>query len=299
LNRISLEFHDPLVMALMFECLKNHREIKIVTVKNKFKLKAGKAKFEQPPDLHVNVDIGDGWLCEVQFLFRDILLIKKELHKFYDVNRATSEMDVAGPLFSQLPEVKSEAGVAATGAAAAQEGKLDAALAQKVKKYKEKYEAFKKASAVSLAEKDAALAEKDTALAKKDAALSEKESALTAALAEKDAALAELDASKVRTLLEQSKVKELQAELERCRGELRKDAKPGGALPPPPPPPGETALYSWEVLKEGCPQGVDPKHKELALQPEQFKEALGVEKEDWAGMPEWKKQQQKKAAGLF
>jgi DNA repair exonuclease SbcCD ATPase subunit len=239
------------------------------------------------------------------------LLIKKELHKFYDVNRATSEMDVAGPLFSQLPEVKSEAGVAATGAAAAQEGKLDAALAQKVGEY----EAFKKASAVSLAEKDAALAEKDTALAKKDAALSEKESALTAALAEKDAALAaalaekdaalaaalaekdaalaaalaslaekdsslaEKDASKVRTGTLLDKVKELQAELERCRGELRKDAKPGGALPPPPPPPGETALYSWEVLKEGCPQGVDPKHKELALQPEQFKEALGVEKE--------------------
>jgi DNA repair exonuclease SbcCD ATPase subunit len=248
------------------------------------------------------------------------LLIKKELHKFYDVNRATSEMDVAGPLFSQLPEVKSEAGVAATGAAAAQEGKLDAALAQKVGEY----EAFKKASAVSLAEKDAALAEKDTALAKKDAALSEKESALTAALAEKDAALAaalaekdaalaaalaslaekdsslaEKDASKVRTGTLLDKVKELQAELERCRGELRKDAKPGGALPPPPPPPGETALYSWEVLKEGCPQGVDPKHKELALQPEQFKEALGVEKEDWAGMPKWKKQQQKKAAGLF
>ena len=66
LNRISLEFHDPLVMALMFECLKNHKTIKIVTVKNKFKLKAGKTKFEQPPDLHVNVDIGDGWLCEVQ-----------------------------------------------------------------------------------------------------------------------------------------------------------------------------------------------------------------------------------------
>lgn len=107
----------------------------------------------------------------------------------------------------------------------------------------------------------------------------------------------------------ETKVKELQAELEKCRGELdackaelaesRKDAKPGSALPPPPPPPGETALYSWEVLKEGCPQGVDPKHKELALRPEEYKQALGVEKQDWAGMAEWKKQRQKKAAGLF
>ncbi|GMI19831.1 hypothetical protein TeGR_g6542, partial [Tetraparma gracilis] len=194
LNRISLEFHDPLVMALMFECLKNHKTVKIVTVKNKFKLKAGKAKFEQPPDLHVNVDIGDGWLCEVQFLFRDILLIKKELHKFYDVNRATSEMDVAGPLFSQLPEDKPEADDLATGAVAAQEGELDAALAQKVGEF----EAFKKASAAALAEKDAALAEKDAALAEKDSALAVKD----AALAEKDAALSEKDAALAAALSE-------------------------------------------------------------------------------------------------
>jgi hypothetical protein len=250
LNRISLEFHDPLVMALMFECLKNHKTVKIVTVKNKFKLKAGKAKFEQPPDLHVNVDIGDGWLCEVQvrrmceraacaneprvrplrpqgwfggfpptttsrdplppptppsntpplpqFLFRDILLIKKELHKFYDVNRATSEMDVAGPLFSQLPEDKPEADDLATGAVAAQEGELDAALAQKVGEF----EAFKKASAAALAEKDAALAEKDAALAEKDSALAVKD----AALAEKDAALSEKDAALAAALSEKDTV---------------------------------------------------------------------------------------------
>ncbi|GMI13523.1 hypothetical protein TrVE_jg11291 [Triparma verrucosa] len=35
-------------------------------------------------------------------LFRDILLIKKELHKFYDVNRADGPFVVAGKLFKSL-----------------------------------------------------------------------------------------------------------------------------------------------------------------------------------------------------
>ncbi|GMI16080.1 hypothetical protein TrLO_g1440 [Triparma laevis f. longispina] len=35
-------------------------------------------------------------------IFRDILLIKKELHKFYDVNRADGPFVVAGKLFNSL-----------------------------------------------------------------------------------------------------------------------------------------------------------------------------------------------------
>ena len=37
-------------------------------------------------------------------LFRDILLIKKELHKFYDVNRADGPFVVAGKLFKSLED---------------------------------------------------------------------------------------------------------------------------------------------------------------------------------------------------
>ncbi|GMI02697.1 hypothetical protein TrLO_g6859 [Triparma laevis f. longispina] len=58
--------------------------------------------FKEPPNLHMNLDIKDGWLCEVQMLFRDILLIKKELHKFYDVSRADGPFVVAGKLFKSL-----------------------------------------------------------------------------------------------------------------------------------------------------------------------------------------------------
>ena len=59
----------------------------------------------------MNLDIRDGWLCEVQMLFRDILLIKKELHKFFDVNRADGPFVVAGKLFKSLevPEEKPRA----------------------------------------------------------------------------------------------------------------------------------------------------------------------------------------------
>ncbi|GMH50679.1 hypothetical protein TrLO_g9557 [Triparma laevis f. longispina] len=60
--------------------------------------------FKEPPNLHMNLDIKDGWLCEVQMLFRDILLIKKELHKFYDVNRADGPFVVAGRLFKSLSD---------------------------------------------------------------------------------------------------------------------------------------------------------------------------------------------------
>jgi len=104
LNRVSFEFQDPLAMALTFECLKNHKEIKVVGVKNKFKLDNRQKTYTEPPNIHVNVDIGGGWLCEVEFLFKDILLIKKELHKFYDVRRANGPWTVATPLFNKPPE---------------------------------------------------------------------------------------------------------------------------------------------------------------------------------------------------
>ncbi|GMI09110.1 hypothetical protein TrLO_g6995 [Triparma laevis f. longispina] len=60
--------------------------------------------FKEPPNLHMNLEIKDGWLCEVQMLFRNILLIKKELHKFYDVNRADGPFVVAGKLFKSLAD---------------------------------------------------------------------------------------------------------------------------------------------------------------------------------------------------
>ena len=73
-------------------------------VKNKFLQKDG---WEQPPDLHLNVRLKTGWIAEVQMLFRDILQIKKELHKFYSINRAESEFALLKPLYN-LPFNKPE-----------------------------------------------------------------------------------------------------------------------------------------------------------------------------------------------
>ena len=78
------EFEDPLLMALYFEVL--NKMYSIHGLKNKYPQET----FKEPPSLHMNLDIKDGWLCEVQMPLRDILLIKKELHKFYDVNRETA-----------------------------------------------------------------------------------------------------------------------------------------------------------------------------------------------------------------
>ncbi|GMH80148.1 hypothetical protein TrST_g12159 [Triparma strigata] len=100
LNRVTFEFEDPLLMALCFEVL--NKKYSIHGLKNKYLQET----FKEPPNLHMNLDIKDGWLCEVQMLFRDILLIKKELHKFYDVNRADGPFVVAGKLFksSEAPD---------------------------------------------------------------------------------------------------------------------------------------------------------------------------------------------------
>ena len=77
-----------------------NKKYNIYGLKNKYLQET----FKEPPNLHMNLDIKDGWLCEVQMLFRDILLIKKELHKFYDVNRADGPFVVAGKLFKSLED---------------------------------------------------------------------------------------------------------------------------------------------------------------------------------------------------
>ncbi|GMI15844.1 hypothetical protein TrLO_g12077 [Triparma laevis f. longispina] len=98
LNRVTFEFEGPLLMALCFEVL--NKKSNIHGLKNKYLQET----FKEPPNLHMNLEIKDGWLCEVQMLFRDILLIKKELYKFYDVNRADAPFVVVGKLFKFLAD---------------------------------------------------------------------------------------------------------------------------------------------------------------------------------------------------
>ncbi|GMH46642.1 hypothetical protein TrVE_jg3214 [Triparma verrucosa] len=47
----------------------------------------------------MNLDLGEGWLVEVQLMFASVLTVKKELHKFYDVVRAEKPRAILSPLF--------------------------------------------------------------------------------------------------------------------------------------------------------------------------------------------------------
>ena len=62
LNRVTFEFEDPFVMALCFECIKVSDDFTLAGLKNKYLQES----YEQPPDLHMNLDMGDGWLVEVR-----------------------------------------------------------------------------------------------------------------------------------------------------------------------------------------------------------------------------------------
>ena len=67
LNRVTFEFEDPLVLTLVYHTLITKFEVS--GLKNKFNTYIYYT-YEQPPDIHMNVDLGDGWLCEVQLTFR-------------------------------------------------------------------------------------------------------------------------------------------------------------------------------------------------------------------------------------
>lgn len=52
----------------------------------------------QPPDLHVNVDLGGGFLGEVQIILTYCLEVKNILHFFYELLRAKTVDLVLEPM---------------------------------------------------------------------------------------------------------------------------------------------------------------------------------------------------------
>lgn len=53
---------------------------------------------KRPPCLHINFEV-KGWTFEVMFLLSDFALVKDQLHKFYDITRAKSLVDLLPPVF--------------------------------------------------------------------------------------------------------------------------------------------------------------------------------------------------------
>ena len=102
LNRVTFEFEDPLILTLVYHALVEKYEV--YGLKNKLQSYLY-AEYSQPPDIHMNLDLGEGWLVEVQLMFSSILDIKKELHTYYDVIRASEPRVIFAPLFEKAPSL--------------------------------------------------------------------------------------------------------------------------------------------------------------------------------------------------
>ena len=98
LNRVTFEFEDPLMLTLACNALL--KKFKVSGLKNKFE-NVHVETYDQPPDIHMNLDLGKGWLVEVQLMFASVLTMKKELHKFYDIVRAKEPTTILSPLFDK------------------------------------------------------------------------------------------------------------------------------------------------------------------------------------------------------
>lgn len=81
--RATLEFADPLVLALCVELVLHLKRGAVPRVVNRML----DEKISQPPNINSNIFFGE-ILVEVQFLLTDVLRIKKTLHKLYEAKRA-------------------------------------------------------------------------------------------------------------------------------------------------------------------------------------------------------------------
>lgn len=95
-----------------------------------------------------------------------------------------------------------------------------------------------------------------------------------------------------------------EARLQRLRAE-QEARKPAAEEAPKPPPAKVVAAvadgttFALAELQKGTPAGVDPARKEEFLSDEDFQGVFGKSKEEFAGMPTWKKRSAKQKAGLF
>lgn len=94
LNRATLEFEDPYVLAVAYRMLSAQHAKTITVVQNKFL----QDRFTQPPNLHLIIDL-NGWKVELQLILSDFLKIKYEQHKLYEIIRANEPRSVLKPIY--------------------------------------------------------------------------------------------------------------------------------------------------------------------------------------------------------
>ena len=209
----------------------------------------------------MNLEIKDGWLCEVQMLFRDILLIKKELHKFYDVNRADGPFVVAGKLFKSLEDPgEQQRDEDSKYRSGLQSGGEDSLLT------------FMKANDSELKTKDELLKANDEQLNAKDAEVQE------------------------ITALKDAEIERLKSPLSQSTSHEDSAASP----PPPPPQVAQEGTYTYShLLFGGTIEGVDPKKKESYLSPSEFSHVFAMSPSEFSSLPTWKQMALKKEKKLF
>lgn len=78
-------------------------------------------------------------------------------------------------------------------------------------------------------------------------------------------------------------------------GEAPAPAEPA----PAPAPAGDGSMYSLAELQAGCPSGVVAASKEKSLNDEDFEATFKMSRDDFDGLPKWKRDKAKKDAGIF
>lgn len=103
LNRCTLTFEDPLLLSICYEgCMK---KLKVAGLKSTFEPLTTK-QYKVPPQITMYVDLGDGWLCELVLIFRDIQKIKDEIDTLSSVKNTTKPDEVLIPLFARAPTME-------------------------------------------------------------------------------------------------------------------------------------------------------------------------------------------------
>eukprot|EP00746_Dinoflagellata_sp_MGD_P149341 gnl/MRDRNA2_/MRDRNA2_81387_c0_seq2.p1 gnl/MRDRNA2_/MRDRNA2_81387_c0~~gnl/MRDRNA2_/MRDRNA2_81387_c0_seq2.p1 ORF type:complete len:932 (+),score=160.01 gnl/MRDRNA2_/MRDRNA2_81387_c0_seq2:129-2924(+) len=99
--RVTFEFEDPYVAALFVHALLSYfgKEKGITRLVNRYV----DGKHHQPPNINMNIKFG-GILAEVQILLCDILIIKRTLHKYYELIRAKEIEQMKVPVFKPHDE---------------------------------------------------------------------------------------------------------------------------------------------------------------------------------------------------
>eukprot|EP00435_Cladocopium_sp_Y103_P010794 s6109_g2.t2 len=110
-NRCTFVADSPLVLAVIFHLVdqKTRAMGGEISRLNNYFFKDGRLNMEmkQPPCIHLNLripkDARIGWTYEVMLTLSDFAEAKEVLHKYYEITRCSSPLDLMAPIFEPFP----------------------------------------------------------------------------------------------------------------------------------------------------------------------------------------------------